>query len=66
MIRQANILEIPDILCITKACAAYVAGNGINQWNEQRGHHRLDDIYFPLKSNHPFHCYKLLIQFATS
>jgi ribosomal protein S18 acetylase RimI-like enzyme len=171
MIRQAKIFEIPDILRITKACAAHMAGFGIYQWNEQypgqmvfendlarhelfvlekdaliigcivvsslkdpeyksvswltpdtgnlyihrlavhpdyqgkgyarqlmdfaedmartrgaisvrldtfsrnkrnqklyeqRGYHRLDDIYFPLQSNHPFHCYELLIQFATS
>ena len=33
---------------------------------EQRGYHRLDDIYFPLQSDHPFHCYELVIEFATS
>jgi hypothetical protein len=31
LIRQAKILEIPDILRITKACAAHMAGNGIYQ-----------------------------------
>jgi hypothetical protein len=31
MIRQAKILEIPDILRITKACAAHMAGFGIYQ-----------------------------------
>jgi hypothetical protein len=31
MIRQAKILEIPDILRITKACAVHMAGFGIYQ-----------------------------------
>lgn len=34
MIRQAKILEIPDILSITKACAADMASRGIYQWND--------------------------------
>lgn len=27
---------------------------------EKRGYVKLDDIYFPLQSEHPFHCYELL------
>lgn len=34
MIRHAKILEIPDILLITKACAANMIEKGIYQWNE--------------------------------
>lgn len=34
MIRQAKILEIGDILDITKACAVKMEANGIFQWNE--------------------------------
>ncbi len=34
MIRRAKISEIPDILTICKACAAYMISNGIYQWNE--------------------------------
>lgn len=28
---------------------------------EARGYQRLGDIYFPMQSEHPFHCYELLI-----
>ncbi len=35
MIRRAKILEITDILTLTKACAAYMIQNGIYQWNNQ-------------------------------
>jgi len=34
MIRRAKILEIPEILAITKACSAHMAKKGIFQWNE--------------------------------
>lgn len=34
MIRRAKILEIPEIIAITKACTAHMAENGIFQWNE--------------------------------
>lgn len=34
MIRRAKISEIPDILIITKACAAFMIDNEIYQWNE--------------------------------
>ena len=34
MIRQAKILEIPDILSIAKACALHMTKQGIYQWNE--------------------------------
>jgi hypothetical protein len=34
MIRRAKLQEIPDILRITKACAADMANCGIYQWNE--------------------------------
>lgn len=34
MIRHAKISEIPDILLITKACAAFMIANDIYQWNE--------------------------------
>ncbi|MGD1947340.1 MAG: GNAT family N-acetyltransferase [Croceivirga sp.] len=34
MIRRAKISEIGDILKITKACAQFMAQNGIHQWNE--------------------------------
>lgn len=34
MIRRAKISEIPDILVITKACAAFMIDNDIYQWNE--------------------------------
>lgn len=34
MIRRAKILEIPDILHITKACAVNMINLGIQQWNE--------------------------------
>ena len=33
MIRRAKISEIPDILNITKACAAHMIAKGIYQWN---------------------------------
>lgn len=33
MIRRAKLQEIPDILRITKACAADMASRGIYQWN---------------------------------
>lgn len=32
--RRAKILEIPDILKITRACALNMSDNGIHQWNE--------------------------------
>lgn len=34
MVRRAKIGEIPEILTITKACAAHMAKRGIFQWNE--------------------------------
>lgn len=34
MIRRAKILEIPEILEITQACAAYMIQNRIYQWND--------------------------------
>jgi len=34
MIRSAKILEIDEILTITKACATFMIKNGIFQWNE--------------------------------
>jgi len=34
MIRRAKILEIPEILRITKACAAQMSERGIRQWND--------------------------------
>jgi len=34
MIRRAKISEIPDIMRITKACAAHMIRKGIYQWNE--------------------------------
>ncbi len=34
MIRNAKISEIPDILVITKACAAFMISKEIYQWNE--------------------------------
>lgn len=34
MIRHAKISEIPDILAITRACAAHMERQGIHQWNE--------------------------------
>ena len=34
MIRQANILEIPDILKLTKACTEDMVNKGIHQWNQ--------------------------------
>ena len=35
--------------------------NTVNQnFYEKRGYVRLEDIYFPLQSEHPFHCYELL------
>ncbi len=34
MIRHAKILEIPDILLLSKACASYMISKGIYQWNE--------------------------------
>jgi len=35
MIRQAKILEIPDILALTRACAADMISHGIYQWDDQ-------------------------------
>jgi len=35
MIRCAKILEIPDILKLTKACAKHMEKKGIFQWNEE-------------------------------
>ena len=34
MIRRAKILEIPEILSISKACAKHMIKQGIFQWNE--------------------------------
>ena len=35
--------------------------NSVNQnFYEARGYIKLEDIYFPLQSDHPFHCYELL------
>ena len=34
MIRHAKILEIPDILLMTRACAEAMIKNGIYQWND--------------------------------
>lgn len=35
--------------------------NTVNQnFYKRRGYVRLEDIYFPLQSEHPFHCYELL------
>lgn len=31
------------------------------QFYEQRGYHRLGNIYFPKQSEHPFYCYELLL-----
>lgn len=33
MIRRAKILEIPEILGVTRACAADMISHGIHQWN---------------------------------
>ncbi|MDT0557941.1 GNAT family N-acetyltransferase [Ichthyenterobacterium sp. W332] len=36
--------------------------NNRNQkFYEKRGYERLDDIYFPKQSEHPFHCYELVL-----
>lgn len=36
--------------------------NSRNQkFYEQRGYIRLQDVYFPLQSEHPFHCYELVL-----
>jgi len=35
MIRQAKILEIPEILALTRACAADMISRGIRQWDDQ-------------------------------
>ena len=35
MIRCAKILEIPEILGLTKACAKQMEKRGIFQWNEE-------------------------------
>lgn len=35
MIRQAKILEIPEILSLTRACAADMISRGIYQWDDQ-------------------------------
>ncbi len=35
--------------------------NTVNQnFYKKRGYVKLEDIYFPLQSEHPFHCYELL------
>ncbi len=34
MIRQAKILEIPEILNVCRACARHMIQNGIYQWND--------------------------------
>lgn len=34
MIRHAKILDIPEILSVSRACALYMIQNGIFQWNE--------------------------------
>lgn len=34
MIRQAKILEIPEILSVSRACAMHMIQNGIYQWND--------------------------------
>lgn len=34
MIRRAKLSEIPEILKVTKACAAHMIAKGIFQWNE--------------------------------
>ncbi|MAK01839.1 MAG: GNAT family N-acetyltransferase [Rickettsiales bacterium] len=35
--------------------------NKVNQkFYESRGYIKLDDVYFPMQSEHPFHCYELL------
>ena len=34
-IRAAKIQDIPEIIEVTKACAAYLIDNGIFQWNDQ-------------------------------
>jgi len=34
MIRRAKILEIPDIISVSRACAQYMIQNRIFQWNE--------------------------------
>ena len=34
MIRKAKLLEIPEILEVTRACAQHMIANGIFQWNE--------------------------------
>lgn len=31
------------------------------QFYEQRGYKKLDDIFFPKQSTHPFHCYELVL-----
>ena len=35
MIRRAKILEIPEILALTRACAADMISRGIYQWDDQ-------------------------------
>lgn len=35
MIRRAKILEIPEILALTRACAADMISRGIHQWDDQ-------------------------------
>ncbi|UII77749.1 GNAT family N-acetyltransferase [Flagellimonas sp. HMM57] len=31
------------------------------QFYEQRGYQKLEDIFFPKQSSHPFHCYELVL-----
>lgn len=32
---------------------------------ENRGYQRLEDVYFPKQSEHPFHCFELVLQSPT-
>jgi ribosomal protein S18 acetylase RimI-like enzyme len=34
---------------------------GNQHFYERRGYLRLGDVYFPKQSNHPFHCYELIL-----
>lgn len=47
--------------CISVRLDTFSQNQRNQRFYEARGYRKLEDIYFPQKSKHPFHCYELVL-----
>ncbi|MDC6365213.1 MULTISPECIES: GNAT family N-acetyltransferase [Flavobacteriaceae] len=47
--------------CISVRLDTFSQNKRNQRFYEQRGYQKLEDIYFPKQSEHPFHCYELVL-----